>query len=212
MRNYLTIFIANVLCCCTQLCAQNSLADETPIDTTIYVYINSAIPKLRVHYCVPRTIADSKNLIAITDISFVNDTTTKQTWSDTLVDEDLGFISFPNVPTFIDFNFDGYLDYCLDVFLSYVKPPANLMFFHQYNPKTKLFEKATQLDKLDGSISIGEDFTIEEFYSMGCGDRCWIKNIYRYKGTKLVFVKQIESLWDNKSGDYIEVERKHKLH
>ncbi len=121
-------------------------------------------------------------------------------------------MSFSDVPQFIDFNFDGYADYCLEVLISGVKPPVQLMFFRQYNPKTKLFEKATQFDKLEGSISIGEDFTIEEFYSMGCGDMCWIKNIYRYKGTKLVFVKQVESLWDDKSGAYIEVERKQKLH
>ena len=211
MRNYSSIITAIIFCFCNELCAQDSLAEESPIDTTIYMSINSATPKLKVHYFVSRSAAESKNLIATTEISFGNNTTTKQIWSDTLVDQDLGFMSFSEVPQFIDFNFDGYLDYCLEVFISGVRPPVQLMFFRQYNPRTKLFEKATQFDNLAGTISVGEDHTIEEFRSTGCGEMCWVKNIYKYNGKQLVFVKQIESLWDEKNG-YIEVERNKKLH
>ena len=165
-----------------------------------------------VHYFVTRSVVESKNLIANTEISSINNTTTKQKWRDTLVDQDLGFMSFSEEPQFIDFNFDGYLDYCLEVFISGVRPPVQLMFFRQYNPKTKLFERATQFDKLTGSISIGEDHTIEEFRSTGCGEMCWVKNIYKYNGRQLVFIKQIESIWDERNGGYTEVERNKKLH
>ena len=157
------------------------------------------------------TKCDSDGKCSIANIEILSPKPNKllQSWADTISDE-FPFMHFSEMPKFIDFNFDGYQDICFEAFFSGYDPVEQLTSFRQYNPKTNLFDVASQFNGVEGAISLGDNNTIEAYIPMGCARRCWIKNIYKYVGMKLVFVKQVESAWDEKERDYIETERNEK--
>jgi len=168
---------------------------EVETDTTIRFAVSNSGPEYLMHYVVTRCDTMGQYCAANVQIFSLPNGNKLQEWKDTLNFDD-PFCSFPDKPTFIDFNFDGYSDICFDCFWSGLREPSFLAFFRQYNPKTKLFDPATQFDKLEGSISIGDDQTIEANNPMGPGEQEWIKNIYKYSHGQLIFIENSERMWE----------------
>jgi hypothetical protein len=189
--------------------AQNNQFSEIVVDTTLNLLVCGKGPEFIIHYVVTRCDSEGRCANAKIELLSKKSNVKLQGWADTISDE-YPFVSYSQIPIFIDFNFDGYQDICFKSFYSGMHPVEQLVSFWQFNPNTNTFKKAAQFDKMEGSISIGDNQTIEEYKSMGCGEMCWIKNIYKYVGTTFVFVKQVESSWDEKARDYIEVERTDK--
>jgi hypothetical protein len=161
------------------------------IDTTVKFSISTSGPLYLIHYVV--TSCDTLDDWYIDNVQVQSPTNALilQQWIDTLR-ADYSKCAFPRVPTFIDFNFDGYADICLNCWYSNLSPPFQLTFFRQYNPATRLFVSATQLNELAGSVSIGEDHTIEAFTPIGDAEHQWIKDIYKYSRGKLVLIEERE--------------------
>jgi hypothetical protein len=161
------------------------------IDTTIRFSASVSGPHYLIHYVVSGCDTLDERFIDNVQVQSPSNALILQQWIDTLRVE-FSRCAFPRVPTFIDFNFDGYLDICFNCWYSNLSPPYQLAFFRQYNPATGLFVSATQLNELAGSVSIGEDHTIEAFTPIGDVEQQWIKDIYKYSRGKLVLIEERE--------------------
>ena len=189
----MTLLVHRTLCSILAVCFFASLSfaqkhpckGEVTIDTTIHFSVSKSGPEYLMHYVVLRCDTVDEWYIANVHILSPQNKAKPQESSDTLRAPYM-VATFPQVPTFLDFNFDGYSDVCLECWNSGTYPPSQLMFFRQYNPIKKLFEPATQLQKLDGSVSIGENQTIEAYIPMGGVDQQWIINSYKYSQGKLL--------------------------
>jgi hypothetical protein len=164
-------------------------------DTTIRFVIRDSGPEYLMHYVVTR--GDSLGASCVSDVQIfsASNENKMQEWRDTLSFDD-PFCLFPEEPTFVDFNFDGYKDICFECFWSGFQKPFQLMFFRQYNPKTKIFEPALQFDELEGSITVGNDKTIHDLIPMGSGGQAYIESIYKYSHDKLVLIERTERRWE----------------
>jgi hypothetical protein len=181
---------------CSSLCAQDEYAvGQVSTDTLIQFSISPSGPKFLMHYIVTRCDTSGACCASHVQVKRLPDGQLIQDWSDTLSDE-YPFVAFPDAPTFVDFNFDGYQDICFNCWSSSVRPPSTLAFFRQYNPLSDRFELAHQFDSLEGDISILDDKTIRTFAEMGSAGQAWIETNYKYLGSTLVITERVERRWE----------------
>ena len=165
---------------------------EVVSDTIIRFAVKHSGPEYLMHCVLTRCDSIGAATADYVQLFSVPNGQKLQEWRDTLA-YGKAFCALAGKPNFIDFNFDGYKDICFDSWCDGFGETSRLMFFHQYNPETKLFEPALQFKQLTGSISVWEeDHTIHTFISVGSSEETWIKKIYKYSHERLVLVEKTE--------------------
>ncbi len=165
---------------------------EVVSDTIIRFAVKNSGPEYLLHEILTRCDSIGAATSTYVQIFSVPNRQKLQEWRDTLA-YGKAFCALPRVPIFVDFNFDGYNDICFDSWCDGFGETSRLMFFHQYNPVTQLFEPALQFKQLKGSINIWQnDHVISTFIPVGSSDETWIKKKYKYSHGRLVLFEKTE--------------------